>query len=228
MMTLGCILSPIDKRDIFEHWRDSVPKKYRVPFSTEVINQGKYGTCVACALSTAMTIATKQLKHVDQKYSIGFIWGNRRKTDYQGEGLIVRQALHQLNHDGDCGRNVFPVYLKKYKDMENEITDIMRWEASHHLVKRYFRLNDELSIKTALMKYGAVVLVTTIYKDLGQFNTKPTKSSEVWGDHCMCLVGWDESGWIVQNSHGESFGDKGFCHFTYDYPMHEWWGFEIA
>jgi C1A family cysteine protease len=227
-VALGCILSGIDIRDyIFKFIAgDDIPDSYSVPYKSKVLSQGKYGTCSACALSTSLCLANKMKNKTAKTYSYSFIFANRRAKDYQGEGLVYRQALHNLNHDGDCLLSNF-FYIGTYQKLKEKITDKHRKLAKNNTIKAYYKLNSEKAIKYCLMKYGAVVAALNVYKDLSTWNNAPTEKSELWGAHGMSLVGWDEFGWIFQNSHGTKFGDKGLCHIAYDYPILEWWGFEI-
>ena len=82
-------------------------------------------------------------------YSRGFIYGNRRPTDIQTEGMIIRQALKQVNHDGDCLYTVFP-YQGKYKVMKKTIEEkeeeYMKAAAPYKILN-YFRLYNEREIK---------------------------------------------------------------------------------
>jgi C1A family cysteine protease len=39
----------------------------------------------------------------------------------------------------------------------------------------------------------------------------------------MTIVGWTETHWIVLNSWGKNYGDKGFCYIPFDYPIVEVW-----
>lgn len=61
---------------------------------------GQADDCVACALSSLKEI--HEYKEYGQTYhlSVGWIYGNRKSTDRQGEGMDINQALDNLQSDG--------------------------------------------------------------------------------------------------------------------------------
>ena len=141
--------------------------------------------------------------------------------------MYVRQALKNFNHDGDCLNVTFP-YRGTYPAMKAMIAEkpeeYAKAAAENKLVA-YCRLYSEKEIKKAIMLQGAVVVGVTTYKGCMGKNMKvPTANDKQSGGHAMCCVGWNKDGWIIQNSWGKSWGDKGFCYMPYAYPVDEWWG----
>ena len=234
---LGCVLSPEDSRD----WGiDTVaksinaaelPTSYLTEGKVDVLNQGVYSTCVAHAIAAAMGYGEFKLGYdTYTNFSRGFIYANRRATDYQGEGMRIREALKQLNHDGDCVyadftyNNTYPYCRKKLLEKEGEL----KVKAKPHTVLNYFRCYGELEVKAAIMLQGAVIISIPVYEyGLAAEVKLPTDSDQIDGYHAMCCVGWDETGWIIQNSWGKSFGTKGYCHIKYEYPIKEFWGITV-
>ena len=112
MASGGCLVSPEDKRDYTVEMvslaEAPLPETYECK-KMPVLNQGSIGSCVAHSCATALGYG--ELKSGISKphdFSRGFIYGNRKATDYQGEGMHIRQALKQLNHCGDCQYKDFP------------------------------------------------------------------------------------------------------------------------
>jgi hypothetical protein len=45
----------------------------------------------------------------------------------------------------------------------------------------------------------------------------PADGSEVYGGHAVLIVGYDDLGFIIKNSWGEGWGDKGYARVNFDY-----------
>ena len=206
---------------------DQIPEEYRTEGKVPVLNQGINSDCVAHAIAVATAYGQYKVQKNFNDFSRGYIYGNRRATDYQGEGMYVRQALKNFNHDGDCLNVTFP-YRGTYpamKAMIAEKSEEYAKAAAKNKLVAYCRLYSEKEIKKAIMLQGAVVVGVTTYKGCMGKNMKvPTANDKKSGGHAMCCVGWNKDGWIIQNSWGKSWGDKGFCYMPYAYPVDEWWG----
>ena len=232
----GYIPSPEDDRDytidmVMAADNEELPASYRTEGNVPVLNQGINSDCVAHAIAVAIAYGECKLNsNKFNNYSRGFIYGNRRPTDIQTEGMIIRQALKQVNHDGDCLYTVFP-YQGKYKVMKETIAEkaeeYMK-AAEPYKILNYFRLYNEREIKKAIMNNGAVILGMTTYDSFGTYIKLPDEKAKKRGGHAMCCVGWNEQGWIIQNSWGKLWGDKGYCYLPYDYPVDEWWGISVS
>lgn len=231
----GYMPSPPDDRDYtFDKMcmkticdEQPLPEEYRTEGHIPVLNQGANSDCVAHAIAVATAYGQYKVQQKFNDFSRGYIYGNRKAGDYQGEGMYIRQALKNFNHDGDCLTPVFP-YRGTYPAVKAKIAE--RPEeyldaANKNKLIAYCRLYTEREIKMAIMLQGSVVVGITTYKNCMGKNIKvPTADDEKSGGHAMCCVGWNEDGWIIQNSWGKYFGDGGFCYLPYDYPVDEWWG----
>ncbi len=230
----GCIPSPVDERDFTPQTicmsTINIPDSYMIDDNYIIEDQSIYGTCVAHAISTALKYGDKKQKKTRKYYSKGYIYANRKDTDYQGEGMIIREALKQLNHCGDCEYTLFPYnntypVLKEKLSLSKEKCDK---NATPNKILNYFKIENINDIKTALMTCGAVICALPVYSNFNGNITLPPSGEESLGNHAMCLVGWDKTGWIIQNSWGKDFGNNGLTHVSYDYPFNEWWGFNVS
>ena len=99
-----------------------LPEEYRTEGKVPVLNQGANSDCVAHAIAVASAYGQYKINENFNDFSRGYIYGNRRATDYQGEGMYVRQALKNFNHDGDCLNVDFP-YRGSYQKMKAKIAE---------------------------------------------------------------------------------------------------------
>ena len=230
----GCSPSPPDDRD---YTIDTVacassplPKTY-IQTGMKVLNQGNVGSCVAHACATAMGYGEKMnggVKSVHD-FSRGFIYGNRKITDHQGEGMHIRQALKQLNHCGDCEYADFPyneTYPKVKKRIEKDKENLLN-KAAPFKILNYFRCYNNDEVKRTLLALGAVVIAVPVYDSFAADCPLPGPTDRYRGGHAMCVVGWDETGWIIQNSWSKQWGDNGNKHLPYEYPISEFWGITV-
>ena len=206
---------------------EQLPEEYRTEGNVPVLNQGCNSDCVAHAIAVATAYGQYKVQKDFNDFSRGYIYGNRRALDWQGEGMYVRQALKNFNHDGDCLNTKFP-YRGNYPTMKAKIAEKPEEyaeAASKSKLVAYCRLYSEREIKKAIMLQGAVVVGITTFKNcMGSVIKVPTEEDQKSGGHAMCCVGWNKDGWIIQNSWGKYWGNKGFCILPYAYPVDEWWG----
>lgn len=227
--------SPIDERDYTLATLNipstkEIPKTYILPNKVKILNQGSIGSCVAHAIATAMSYGEYKAKFNNvHDFSRGFIYGNRGLIDYHGEGMYIRYALKQCNKEGDVLYKDFP-YNLKYKEVKELIdkdSEHLHQLASEYKLINYFRVYTPEEIKTALLNQGAVIFSIAVYSSFEGNVPLPTENDTYDGNHCMVIVGWDEDGWIFQNSWGKNWGEKGYGHLPYDYIIKECWGITI-
>lgn len=76
------------------------------------------------------------------------------------------------------------------------------------------------------MKYGVVVVAMSMYKGDSlkkDIYTYPT-NAKMRGSHCVFIYGWDERGWLAQNSWGTLYGWDGRFVIPFGFKFVEMWG----
>jgi hypothetical protein len=191
-----------------------------------VKDQGSTGSCVAHACSSVIEFHNKRQKATGTIFSTEFIYGYRPLGYYVGEGMYLRDALKTIqkigdvplttlrgNHECDEAMEAVEAKLEEYKDI-----------AYPHRVSTYMRVNSEQDIKQALMKYGPVLVSmpwAANYKlKNGVYTVEGTATR---GNHCVFIYGWDERGWLVHNSWGAGWGQKGKFVVPFDFKWNEAW-----
>lgn len=219
----GCIDSPSDLRDyrINKSIRVELPQEFQIA-KTTIKNQGVVGSCVAHAMSSV-------LEHYNHIFSTGWIYGYRPDGYYQGTGMCVRDALKTLNKVGGVLQQDFPynVEMSKAKTLVDDRLEDLKLFASQYKIDSYVRLYSEDEIKQFIYnnKRPVPFSIKTEYLALDKDNVikVPEDFTNATG-HMMLILGWNEKGFIIQNSWGIGWGDNGCAILPYDYKIVEAWG----
>ncbi len=186
---------------------ESFPIEYCLPHeNTGTLKSQKYEDCVACVISALAEVMHKEQFGEDEEYSEGYTYGTLRSESSVREGMITEQALDLWRTVGCLPKKFFRFTaempeIKKLCAEYPELAEI----AAKHTIKGYARIDyaDRLkrdrAVKTALTKYGHALVAVS-------------KNGFGKTAHCIQLVGWDDTlnKYIIKNSYGEKYGDKGF------------------
>ncbi len=212
----GYIPSPPDERD---YSLDKAMSYQALPlfsgrvWTAPVINQGAFGCCVAAALSSIVQAAEFKQRNLAIPMSVKYIYGNRASNDIQSEGMMPREALQMLSRFG-VPREVLLPGLSNYPDAKASITNVLEGEGIPNRIRGYVRLKSLQDISDYLSLLGLPVLfctqLTESFMTTGSNGVIPSPSGAVVGGHAMQCVGIQNGSFILQNSWGTEWGDKGF------------------
>lgn len=244
----GAIPSKADKRDF--NYSDHIacameeepdlPDSYETEYPEFVYDQGTSNMCVACSLALIRFIQTYRQNGQELNFDPLFIYANRNmlpdENMYIGEGMSVRDALKIIHNFGDSLWNdSYSGYFSYAKSVNifNAHKDTMIPQASPYRIDSYYAVKGASDIKTAVMNFGAVSAMFPIYKCLKNPIIKDGKhyikfsmldrAQKYDGYHQMTIIGWVKDYWIVQNSWGREYGDKGKVFIPMNYPIMEAW-----
>lgn len=178
---------------------EELPKEYMVKNLPSVLDQGSINSCVAHGVAGALS--ANHLKHTGEliDLSVLLIYGLWR-GDLTGMGMFVESTLENGREIGTSQREYAPENLEvpdaisKAKEYAEEYPNSMAFKVGSFYKMRE-NSNFASDIKKALYQY-----------DLPIVTVKNASSSR----HCELIVGWDEDNFILQNSYGEEWGNKGF------------------
>ena len=202
-----------------------------------IFNQGHLGSCTANALAAAyhFTLHKQNVEdHADFKDftpSRLFIYYNERYM----EGSVDRDAGAMLRDGIKCMEKlgVCPETTWKYDDKNDffkQQPDKKSYElASKCKVKGYAHVAQDLSQMKACINHGYPFVfgftVLTSFSKAAEAGVMvmPQQGDQVRGGHAVTAVGYDDTKevFIVRNSWGDDWGDKGYFYMPYAYIKEE-------
>jgi len=222
---LGFYSSPIDIRDfkMSAPLNITYPDTYIIPHLPKVKNQGSVNSCCA---HVASTILEYHAPNID--LSTDFIYGAESPVmGENGPGMYPRNACEIMRLYGDalyndCPTNTeVPGATQIAQRILNDSEVLNR--AANFKINSYYRCTTPEDIKYALMTYGPV-LGGIMWRD---YTLSPDNiisfNGRSYGGHAITIIGWNENGWLIQNSWGEEFGDNGRFILPYSYSILEAW-----
>jgi C1A family cysteine protease len=192
-----------------------------------VKNQGSKPTCTAHALSSAVEYHHQRQHGWYARFSTEFLYGLREKGYWIGHGMRIRDGLNTLLKYGnvyecDCEGN------HDYDEAMNRVSkdsDRLKELAYPHRISAYFKIRSAEELKTALMEHGVAIVSMNTYDDHTLVNDVYTyDSTKDHGTHCVFIYGWNDKGWLVQNSWGYLYGGDGRFIVPFDFKFNEMWG----
>ena len=220
--------SSYDIRDYTIKAKSQFPTSFSLDNLPSIKNQGLKPTCVAHALSSVVEYHHMRQHNIQSSFSTEFIYGMREEGQYDGDGMFVRNALDNLLKYGDVYEEDCKGNHNVKQAMENvsKNIDTLKELAYAHRISGYYKIKTADEIKTALMKHGPVVACMDInvfhilINDVYTYNPK----SKLNEGHCIFIYGWNEKGWLVQNSWGKFYGWDGRFVIPFDFQFNEIWG----
>lgn len=167
-----------------------LPKKYTYrPFLSPVTNQGTDPYCIPHSIATWLNWRenTKTGIKVDNHIRYQDIYRAKKVT---GEGMTYQEAFDFLKKKGvKTDKGVMKISQVGYIPNIN-------------------------ALKAALIANGPCFGALPVYDpDCNQFWKR--NGSPVQGWHSITIVGWNEVGFIIRNSWGVAYGDKGYMTLPY-------------
>lgn len=77
---------------------------------------------------------------------------------------------------------------------------------------RYAMVGSEIAAKNAIIANGPLMIALNVKKENDDF----WNGSHTIGGHAVSLVGWDNDGFKLRNSWGNSYGENGYYLFPYE------------
>lgn len=239
---LNCLPSP----DQADDWNLAsataagvLTKRARLPASVDrraawwkVGDQGATGSCVGWATADSLLrwhLATTGRIAEGDKLSVRFVWmaaketdefSNRPTTFIEPEGTSLKAALDVARRYGVVRDNDLPFSRPKLFAGDAKAFYLL---AAQRKIAAYVNLGqDPAAWRQWLATEGPIL--TRLDCDGPWMNARETKgvletydAASAEGGHAVSLVGYTPDGFVVRNSWGTTWGDKGFAHASNAY-----------
>jgi hypothetical protein len=238
--TFDAVPDRVDIRDWFyQPTLAALPPKIvncdRIPL---ILNQGQEGACTGFALAAVINyLTTAPAGSVSPRMIYEMA---RRYDEWPGEkyeGSSARGAMKGWLRHGVCARDHWPDHEKGAEHFTPERADMARavpGGAFFRVMHRQIR-----DMHAALAEVGALYMTLMVHdgwqnptelrkiewtengKKLSRKLPVIKRKNRAQSGHAVAIVGYTESGFIIQNSWGEAWGADGFALLPYeDYLLH--------
>ena len=203
------------------------------PKAPPIIDQGDLGSCTANGIARAIEYELMREQEAGKEMSFLpsrlFIYYNERVMENdisEDAGAQIRDGIKSVNAVGACREELWPYVIEQFATQPPQSCYD---NAKLHRAILYARVADNniAQMKLCLASGYPVVFGVTVYDSFESDATAATgvvslpnpMTESVQGGHCMLMEGYDDSkGWfIVANSWGVDWGDKGYCYVPYQY-----------
>jgi hypothetical protein len=197
-----------------------------------IMDQGTLGSCVANSVSYQLRHVAKKMGFATVEYdSRLFIYYNGRMlAGYpinQDTGLTIRNGFQAVAAYGSLPESEYPYVISKFavKPLQGIYDRARPMKAI-----QYFSVTGNVNELKKCLKDGYVISFgMTLFSSFMSYTVArtgrvpvPNESSEQRsGGHAMTIIGYNDADatFIVANSWGRAWGDKGFCFIPYGYML---------
>jgi len=203
-----------------------------------IFDQGHLGSCTANALAAAFHFTLHKMTVENHKDfadftpSRLFIYYNERLVEgsvNQDAGAMIRDGIKTMSKVGVCPESVWK-YDDQHDFFKQQPSDKAYELAQKCKVVGYARVAQDLSQFKMCIKngypfvFGFAVLTSFQTAEVARTGkmVMPQPTDQQLGGHAVTAVGYDDfkQCFIVRNSWGEGWGDKGYFYMPYEYICH--------
>jgi len=195
--------------------------------SNSIENQGRIGSCVANAITTAIEYLASRKTKKEVDMSRLFLYYIARKitdSDELGEGCNIYTALKNAQSLGVCMEKTWP-YLIDNTDLSPPSFAYL--EAEKFKIESFQNIKAELNNMLSCLSEGyPFVFGIRLFESFNSNNNgvipvpkKGELASSEHAGHAMICVGYNKEKeyFIVRNSWGSEWGDQGYCFIPFEY-----------
>lgn len=176
-----------------------------------VRSQGKQGACVAFSVSVIIEYFAKKARDGDLYFSPQFVYNCRTPLI---AGMYPSNCMKIITELGVPYERVYPYGKVEPADaIPPDVYENARgWRSAS-----YARIDSVSSLRIALFTNGPCLITFPTYNHSSKFWIQNDGEARR-GGHAVAVVGYNATGFILRNSWGDDWGDKGYT----IYPYSEW------
>ena len=233
---IGALKSHYDIRDYkgkTDYNEENLPKEFSLDVSKLPVAFQVGSTCVANSLAKAVELFNIRETGEYKPMSVGFIYGNRDSVDETYEGMYVNKALNRLQKYGTVPYEDYPYERAATVEVPAvlKVLDELKAKAEPYKINEYYRVRTRDEIKAALYSGHPVIFVVEwgannyVQQTVDGRNKDYLMLNSPYDSlHAMIIYGWDNEGWLIQNSHGSWWAGDGRTILPFDAFLVEAWG----
>ena len=194
-------------------------------YFTKIKDQGQIGACTVFAISSIYEYILKRNSEEETDLSESFVYYNVRHLEgreLEDTGSSFQDVIASIGEQGICTESLHP-YTRLLSDVPSDEAYL---DGEKRRITKAMNVNVALDdIRSAIQEGYPVAISLKIFDSFNAttgFVKRPTDEeieSADFGYHAMVVVGYsdDTKFFLVRNSWGEHFGDKGYCYIPYSY-----------
>jgi hypothetical protein len=154
-------------------------------FLPDVLNQGETSICVPCSISAYLNWNKNLESGLKKDNKVDYMEIYNKRTN-PGEGMTFKEAFYYLRHHGVSSKS-----------------GLMK-------INEYCLVRSTDTLKNAIIMNGPCVGALPVYNYSDSFWVK--KNGDVLlGYHAIAIVGYNKEGFIIRNSWGKTYGNRGYA-----------------
>jgi C1A family cysteine protease len=192
-----------------------------------IYNQGQENSCTAHCSASMDKFIRRMKKQPDFDASRAFQYWNTRNlegTEHQDDGAYIRDAMKVLNTIGAVPEESWEYNASTLYAVPPQA---LYPTAEQNKITTYWQINQTRNdLQYCLAQGFPFVFGIEVFDAMDSYEVArtgivpmPNSGDKVLGGHAIMCVGYDNSKqwYIIQNSWGKDWGDKGFFYLPYEF-----------